>query len=220
MTYRSLADLGGVPNEQPVVPEPEGNPFHAHWESRVHALTVAMGATGCWNLDMSRAAREVLPDYRSLSYYQIWFEGLQRLLLAHALVTVDELAAGRPLAPARALPRVLAADRVATTLAAGAPTLRAVAGSPRYAVGTQVRLRPEAASHHTRLPGYARGRRGIVERLLGAHVYPDAHSQGLGERPQWLYTVVFSEPELWGERESPQQLSVSIDAWEPYLEPA
>jgi hypothetical protein len=39
----------------------------------------------------------------------------------------------------------------------------------------------------------------------------------LGERPQWLYTVVFSGHELWGDA-STRGLSVSIDAWESYLE--
>ncbi|MEQ9573131.1 MAG: nitrile hydratase subunit beta, partial [Nitratireductor sp.] len=39
------------------------------------------------------------------------------------------------------------------------------------------------------------------------------------EAPQHLYTVVFSARELWGEAADPT-LSVSIDAWESYLEPA
>jgi nitrile hydratase len=53
----------------------------------------------------------------------------------------------------------------------------------------------------------------------GPHVFPDTNAQGLGEQPQWLYTVVFEAAELWGAA-GPASDRVSIDAWEPYLEPA
>jgi nitrile hydratase len=42
---------------------------------------------------------------------------------------------------------------------------------------------------------------------------------GAGEDPQWLYTVVFAGRELWGEQSDPT-LTVSIEAFEPYLERA
>ena len=51
-------DLGGMHGFGPVVPEPDEPAFHADWERRAFALTLAMGATGEWNLDMSRFARE------------------------------------------------------------------------------------------------------------------------------------------------------------------
>jgi nitrile hydratase subunit beta len=69
MTYRSNADLGGRADARAVTPEPEGELFHAPWEPRVLALTVAMGATGLWNIDQSRAARETLANYADLTYY-------------------------------------------------------------------------------------------------------------------------------------------------------
>ena len=37
--------------------------------------------------------------------------------------------------------------------------------------------------------------------------------------PQWLYTVRFDGPELWGPDSDPT-VSVSVEAFEPYLEPA
>ena len=55
MTYESHADLGGQPGHGAVTPEAEGERFHARWEPRALALTLAMGATGAWNIDMSRA---------------------------------------------------------------------------------------------------------------------------------------------------------------------
>jgi hypothetical protein len=83
-----------------------------------------------------------------------------------------------------------------------------------------VRTCSTAPQHHTRLPAYTRGKRGVIERVHGAHVFADTNAQGLGEQPQWLYTVTFDERELWGETTSRQHTTVSVDAWEPYLEPA
>jgi len=218
MSYQSHADLGGQPSRAAVVPEPEGELFHAPWERQALALTLAMGATGEWNLDMSRRARETLPDYRSLSYYQIWIGGLERLLIEHGLLEPDEIAAGAKLHPPRPGVRVLRAGAVTATLERGAPTQRPAVQAARFAVGDRVRTRAGSVDHHTRLPGYARGKTGRIDRVLGVHVFADANAHGLGEQPQWLYTVVFSARELWGAGASQRQ-SISIDAWEPYLQP-
>ena len=72
---------------------------------------------------------------------------------------------------------------------------------------------------HTRLPRYARGRGGVVEAVRGCHVFPDSVTTGRGESPQWLYTVVFDGRQLWGANADPT-LTVSVEAFEPYLEPA
>lgn len=214
--YLTHADLGGRTGHGPVLPEPEGELFHADWEPRVLALTLAMGATGSWNIDASRAARETLPDYATLDYYRIWLAALERLMLQRGLVTPDELTAGHALQPAAPVPRVLAAPAVAATLARGSPTERPAATPARFQVGDTVRTRDTAVPFHTRLPGYVRGKTGRIERVHGAHVYPDSHAMGLGEQAQWLYTVVFDGQAVWGDDSAPG-LSVSVDAWEPYL---
>jgi len=220
MSYRSNADLGGQDGHGAVHPEPEGELFHAAWEPRVLALTLAMGAMGLWNIDTGRAARETLADYRDLSYYRIWLAGLEKLLLQSGAVQADELAQGRSLRSGLATSKVLRAAEVAAVLARGAPTARPSLGPARYALGHRVRTRDTAPPHHTRLPGYARGKRGVIERVHGAHVFADTHAQGLGEQPQWLYSVAFDETELWADSTSRQNATVSVDAWEPYLEPA
>jgi len=216
MSYVSHADLGGQPHAGAIKPEPHYQPFHAAWESRAHALTLAMGATGRWNLDMTRSARETLDGYRSLSYYEIWLAGLERLLTQRGLLSADELASGRMLHAPLPVARILGAGDVATVLARGAPTARVTDRAARFRVGDQVRARTARARHHTRLPGYAHGKLGRIERLHGAHVFADTHSQGLGEQPEWLYTVVFDATELWGAGAA-EGLQVSVDAWEPYL---
>ena len=220
MSYRSHADLGGHDGYGAVYPQAEEELFHAPWEPRVLALTLAMGATGLWNIDSSRAARETLADYRELSYYQIWLAGLETLLLLSGALQAGELEQGRSLQPAVAVARVLRADGVAAALARGTPTARPPGGPARYALGQWVRTAAAEPPHHTRLPGYARGKRGVIERVHGAHVFADTHAHNRGERPQWLYTVAFDERELWGASTAPQHSCVSVDAWEPYLEPA
>jgi nitrile hydratase subunit beta len=217
--YTTHADLGGRADFGPVVRDAESSVFHAAWESRVLALSLAMGATGCWNLDMSRAARETLPDYLDLSYYEIWLSGLEEMLVAKGLVTTEELAAGRAWHPPKPVSRILTADQVAVRLAKGSPTERTPTVPARYRLGQRVVTRATPVDHHTRLPAYLRGRTGIIERILGPHVFADSHAQGLGEDPQWLYTVVFAARELWGTEAAPGH-RVSFDAWQPYLEPA
>ena len=219
MSYLTHADLGGQGGHGAVMPEPEGELFHAAWEPRALALTLAMGATGSWNIDSARAARETLPDYADLSYYEIWLGALEKLLAERGLADAGELAAGRALHPPVPIARVLKADQVAAVLARGSPTERA-AGSPAlFKVGQPVRTCAQAADHHTRLPGYLRGKTGRIDRVLGAHVFADAHARGLGEDPRWLYTVVFDAADLWGTGATSRH-RVSFDAWEPYLEAA
>lgn len=217
MSYLSHADLGGQIGHGPIVQDVAEPLFHHDWERRALAITLAMGATGAWNIDMSRAARETRPNYAAMSYYEIWISALETLLLERGLVSADELAAGRALAPAQTLPRRLAAADVAGALRAGSPTARAATEAACFTVGQRVRMSDQRAAHHTRLPAYARGRHGIVQHVHGKHVFADTHAQGLGEQPQWLYTVVFDGADLWGDGGAPG-LQVSVDAWQPYLE--
>jgi nitrile hydratase len=217
--YTPHADLGGQPGHGPVLPEPEGALWHAGWEPKALALTLAMGATGAWNIDASRAARETLPDYAQLDYYRIWLTALERLLAERGLVLADELAAQAMLHPALPLPRKLMADAVPATLARGSATARPGGPAPRFAVGDAVRTRATPCPHHTRLPGYVRDKVGTVVALHGAHVFADAHAQGLGEQPEPLYTVAFDGRTLWGPEGDPT-LTVSVDAWDSYLSPA
>lgn len=218
MSYVTHADLGGQPGFGPVMPEPEGELFHAGWEPRVLALTLAMGATGSWNIDASRAVRETLPDYRDLSYYQVWLSALAQLMLQRGQIFQDEIEAGQMQHAPAPVARVLHAANVSAVLAKGSPTVRPEPGPARFALGQTVRMHLGKVDHHTRLPGYVQGKRGTIAHIHGAHVFADANAQGLGEQPQWLYTVVFDEAELWGAQAAPQNLAVSVDAWESYLE--
>jgi nitrile hydratase subunit beta len=210
MSYHSNADLGGQDVRDAIIPEPEGELFHAPWEPRVMALVVAMGPTGLSNIDMNRSVRETLPNYRELSYYEVWLAALEKLLLQKGVLS------DAPPPPKQ----VLRAELVAAAIAKGSLSSRSPTSPARYAVGDRVRTVGAQPAHHTRLPAYARGKFGVVELVHGAHVFPDTNSQGLGEFPQWLYTVAFDEKELWGAHRPQQRSTISVDAFEPYLEPA
>ncbi|GAA0783906.1 nitrile hydratase subunit beta [Roseibium denhamense] len=212
-------DLGGQMGHGPIALEPGEPNFHAKWEERAFAITLAMGATGTWTLDASRFARESLPpaEYLASSYYEIWTKGLEKLVVQYGLVTAEELRTGTALEPAKPVNRVLAAESVPEVLAKGAPVDRPAAQPPRFRVGDHVhtkRLNPE---HHTRLPGYARDTVGQIEAIHGVHVFPDANAHGKGDQPAWLYGVAFEGPDLWGPG-TDRDLVVRIDLWEPYLE--
>ena len=215
-------DLGGMMGFGPVDPEPNEPVFHAAWEKRALGVTLCCGALGEWNLDIGRHTRESLhpADYLSSSYYEIWIKALEKLLESRSLVSAEERIAGRSLVPARATARPpLAAADVPAVLARGGPCDRALDRAPRFQVGQRVRTRNMNPVGHTRLPRYARDRLGVIEARHGGFVFPDTNAHRKGEDPQWVYTVAFAGTELWGPDSDPK-LSVSIDCWEPYLEPA
>ena len=186
-------DMGGAHGFGPVVAEPDEPAFHAEWERRVFALTIALGASGEWNIDASRFAREDRPpaEYLDKSYYELWLAGLERLLAERGVLE-------RP--PAR----VLAAEDVA-----GDARPRRAGLAPRTTPGA-VRASATACARcnvhphgHTRLPRYARGRVGTVERVHGCHVFPDRNAHFEGEDPQWLYTRPLQRPRAVGHATTP-----------------
>lgn len=220
MTYTTYADLGGRKGLGPVVPEKDEPWFHAEWEKRALALTLAMGATGSWTIDQSRAAREQQPDYLAMSYYEIWTGAMERLLAERGLVTDADVAAGHAVDPPKPVARVLTADKVPATLARGGPTDRTATTPARFAVGDRVRTNTvPVPTGHTRLPRYVQGKVGTVTHLHGVHVFADTNATPVGEAPQWLYTVRFDGADLFGAEGDPTS-SVSVDAWDSYLSPA
>jgi nitrile hydratase subunit beta len=215
----SVHDMGGMHGFGPVQAEPEEPVFHADWEARVYALQRAMGATGLWTIDAGRASLENLPplEYLAASYYKRWFLGLERRAVAHGLVGEDEIAAGRSLRPGILLNRKLTLDDAKQISFARFD--RPAPGPARFKAGDRVRTRSMHPTTHTRLPRYARDKLATVEAVRGCHVFPDSAAIGAGDNPQWLYTVVFTGKELWGDDSDPA-IKVSIEAFEPYLLPA
>ncbi len=212
-------DLGGMMGFGPIDTNPLDPNFHDHWEERMFALTVAMGATGRWNIDISRHARESIHPglYMTLSYYQIWLAGLEKLMLDASLVSQQELDEGHALQPAKQVAGILHAENVMKAMMAGSPYERKTTTTNRFDVGDKIIAKNMHPRGHTRIPRYARGKSGVIDRVHGCHVFPDSNAHGKGEDPQWLYKVRFSAREIWGD-DHPGSDCIFVDLWEPYLD--
>lgn len=113
----------------------------------------------------------------------------------------------------------LQADRVLPTLMKGASARVDRDIAPRFSPGQRVWTKNIHPLDHTRLPRYARGREGVIDRDHGVFVFPDSNAAGEGTNPQHCYCVRFPAQELWGPQASPRD-SVYIDLFEDYLMPA
>jgi nitrile hydratase len=157
--------------------------------------------------------------YLSSSYYRKWFLAFEQSMIERGMIGEDEVTTGHALRQSPPLKRgKFTLDDVRRVETRGS-FARDPQSPAIFKPGERVRTKNINPVTHTRLPRYARGHTGIVERINGCHVFPDMAAHGLGDNPQWLYTVVFDGRELWGADSDPA-LKVSIDAFEPYLEPA
>jgi nitrile hydratase beta subunit len=215
-----VADMGGMHGFGPVQVEPNEPIFHADWERRIFALNNAAGAAGVWTLDAFRQTRESIPppEYLALSYYALWVVSLENLLIEYGLATPEEIAACRSLGSANPAATKASSADIARIITRGTPYNRPPSAPAQFKAGDRVRARNIHPKSHTRLPRYVRGHAGVVVRVDGCYIFPDSNAIGCGEDPHWLYTVRFASRELWGEKADPTA-SVSIAAWEPYLEP-
>jgi nitrile hydratase beta subunit len=212
-------DMGGMDGFGKVEPEPNEPAFHAKWEGRVMAMVRAIGAHAGLNIDASRFAREILPPdvYLSSSYYKKWLLAFENQIVGRGLLGHDEVDAGHSLRDNPPLKRgTFTVGDVARFMVRGNYGRDAVAPA-LFKAGDKVRARNINPAGHTRLPRYVRGHTGVVERNHGCHVFPDTTAHDKGENPQWLYTVVFDNRELWGDDADPT-VKVSVEAFESYLE--
>ncbi len=215
-------DLGGMHGFGPVIREQHEPVFHSDWEKRVFAMTLtAMGRRVC-NVDEFRRSIERMPPagYLAATYYEKWLHALESLLVEKGVATREEIASGHAAAPAPA--------KATGPLDAGGGSVESFDNSavklrfnksfkPGFKVGDRVVARNLNPEHHTRLPRYARGRRGVIRYDQGVFVLPDTHAHGQGGKPQHVYTVAFEAKELWGANRN-ERAPVYLDCWEDYLE--
>jgi nitrile hydratase subunit beta len=194
-------DLGGQMGFGPIDAPATEPVFHENWEARMAAL--AMTLAGGWTIDEDRSACESMhpAKYLRTSYYEHWLHAMESLLQKY---TPDSSSPTRP-------------QDVWAAVTARGSYIRQVPNAAAFAIGQKIRVKIMNPATHTRAPRYVRGRAGEVVKIHGAHVFPDSNALGLGENPQWLYTVRFTANELWGNTASD---AIHADLWEPYLEPA
>lgn len=216
-----IHDMGGMDGFGKVDAPPSEPAFHGDWEGRVMAMNRALVVSKEWNIDEGRYGIEILPAhlYLMTSYYERWFLRLENMCVEAGLVTRAEITAGHAAGPGRALKGdPLTPANVGKTYKRGAFE-RQPREAAKFKVGDRVRTRNMHPRSHTRLPRFVRGHVGIVDRVHGAHVYPDLAVAEQREVPEWLYTVKFDHCEIWGPDGDPS-VEISVDAFEPYLEPA
>jgi nitrile hydratase subunit beta len=214
-------DMGGMQDMGPIHGEKNEPVFHMLWEGRVFALRRGMGAWGKWNIDATRYAIELVPpaEYLRMSYYERQFVAFLEMLVQHHFVTREELESTVPAPGSPKARPALTVEKANMLIAKGVPTSRDVPVAPRFKAGQPVRARNINPVGHTRLPRYARGKTGVIDRDHGVFVFPDTNAHFLGEKPQHVYSVRFAARDLWGAQAAPQD-SVYINMWDDYIEPA
>lgn len=215
-TVDGIHDLGGMHGFGAVVRDEVV--FHAPWERRTFLMSTLAEVEG--NIDYFRHSIERLDPgmYLTAGYYGRWLAALEVRLVEHDLITSDQIdqrsgagAAARPSpAPPGSLPQSLPNSPDEGS------QVRVVDRPPRFAVGHAVVVADVHPVGHTRLPRFARAKRGLVHIVHPAFVFPDTNAHGRGEAAQYVYAVAFAARDLWGEGDH----TVCVDIFEPHLEAA
>ena len=88
----------------------------------------------------------------------------------------------------------------------------------RFRPGDRVRVRAEHVRGHVRMPGYVRGKTGMVVSESPAYPFPDAHAHGVPAEPEPTYDVRFRSQDLGPDSSDPALIHVGL--FQSYLEPA
>ena len=213
-------DMGGTMGFGPVVPEKDEPVFHAPWERRAFAITLAAGAPAAGTSTRSRSAREQMPpgEYLAKTYYEIWIAGLEKLLAERGLVTPDEIAAGKALHRAEA-------DSPASSPRIGWPWLSPKAGRRRarqqrrsafrsaIACAPAISIPPATRGFRVTCAGTRGPSRTCTAFMFSRTPTPSAAKTRSGS------TRCASPRASSGARPRTRRARVSVDAWESYLEP-
>jgi nitrile hydratase subunit beta len=199
-------DLGGKQGFGPVRYETSRYIFKADWETRANALYSLAVRLGLINMDEYRHAIERMEPrhYLSAGYYERSLTGFMSLCVEKGVVTREEL-------------ERLAGGSIPLSLpsAEGRPN-----ALPResFAIGDKVRVKNEFVSGHVRMPGYVRGKTGVVVGISPAYPFPDAHAHNLQAQDEPTYDVQFRTEELWPQ--AADKANVHVGVFESYLEKA
>ena len=234
-----IHDLGGRQGFGVVRHTAEEAAFHARWQARVFACLLGLQRVAAHNTDQFRHAVErIVPAaYLRDGYYGRWLGGLETLAVEAGLISQTELnarvlqlhaapgavrsvqlAAQPEVQPARLAAGDWSRAGALNPGTRGGTARRPVGSAPQFRIGDVVRTQAHGHSRHTRLPAYARGRRGTIVAWHDGWVFPDRNAHAEGEDPQHLYTVEFDGRALWG-GECEQDVLVMLDLFEPYLCP-
>lgn len=220
-------DLAGTDGIGPVVVPDDEPVFRAEWEKAVFPMFAMCFRAGFFGVDAFRHGIELIDPavYLKSPYYEHWVHTIEHHGQRLGKLDMDELDRrtdyylanpDAPLPEHDDDPDLLAF--VNAVVPAGASAKRDLDKPARFQVGDMVRVDRNAPKGHSRRARYIRGAVGEVVMSHGVFIYPDTAGNGLGEDPEHVYTVRFSNAELWGAEHAEPNGSVYFDVWEPYIE--
>ena len=92
--------------------------------------------------------------------------------------------------------------------------------APRFEVGQAVRIADRTPPVHHRVPSYAKGKVGTIERICGLHGQPEHFIRGDGEPKQRIYRVRIPQDGLWPDYDGGARDKLEIEIFEHWLEDA
>ncbi len=217
----NIHDMGGFTQFGPIPRESDEPVFHADWERKVFAMNIASLAF-LGPVDRARHAVERMStvEYLNSSYYERWLRGIEIMGKDLGYLTDEEIAAGKEINHKDMPHPPPDANMIEGLARGGVPATRDDGRqNPIFNVGDRVRVKLVETKGHNRATNYVKGKVGVITKLNGSHILPDAHAHDLGENAQPLYSVRFEAQTLWGENVTRKDC-VYIDLWEDYLEPA
>lgn len=218
-------DLGGTDGLGPVE-VPENEPvFRAEWEKAAFAMFSMCFRGGFFGVDSFRYGIELMHPaaYLLAPYYEHWAHAVEHYGVAKGVLDEAEIEKrtqyflenpDAPM-PEREDPDLLAF--VDGVVRAGAPAGRPSDKVAQFAVGDVVTVLDSSPHGHTRKSRYIRGKTGVVELAHGTFIYPDSAGNGGPDAPEHVYTVKFTNEELWGAEAAEPNGVVYFDVWEPYI---
>ena len=90
----------------------------------------------------------------------------------------------------------------------------------RFAAGDSVRISDREEIRHHRVPVYAKGHTGVIERVCGPQGQPEQLAVGgSGEPRQTVYRIRLSQTALWPDYSGSDADALEIEIYEHWLEP-
>jgi len=196
-----IHDLGGKQGFSRIeFPSP---PHDETWEPLVRALSAYSIRKHYYCMDEFRHAieRMVPRHYLTAPYYERHLTAVATLLVEKGVVSREELEAlvtgefplSGPIGPGR-MPSELQS----------------------FEVGETVRVKNEFVPGHHRMPGYIRGKTGVIVSVLPLYPFPDAAGHGMQAPMQLNYDVRFRARDLWPE--SCDDAMNHVGVFQSYLE--
>jgi nitrile hydratase subunit beta len=201
-----MHDLGGKQGFGKVRYSPDATAFHAAWEVRANSLYAFAVRNGIFNMDEYRHAIERMDPrhYLTASYYERSLTATMTLCVEKGIVSREDLERR--------------AGEAIPLSAPSAPGRANVAARQRFKPGDRVRVRLDSVPGHMRMPGYIRGKEGVVVGVSPAYPFPDAHAHGVDSQDEPTYDVRFRTQDLWPD--SSDDALVHVGVFESYLSTA